>query len=46
MGSSKGLSGRPTMTIFPAVFNKSIRGTREWTAETVSIIPSRVPFAA
>ena len=45
-GNSSGFSGAPTITSFPCDFNRPIRGRRGCIAETVSMIPSNVPWAA
>ena len=45
-GSSKGFSGAPTIIILPWAFSKKINGTREWTADTVLMIPSMLPMEA
>lgn len=45
-GISSGFSGAPTKTNFPCVLTSDSRGRRGWVAETVSMIPSKVPLAA
>ena len=44
--SSSGFTGAPTIMSFPCVFSRPSRGMRGCYAETVSMIPSNVPWAA
>ena len=46
IGSSRGLSGRPTVMSFPFIFKRPSKGAKGWTAAIVSIIKSMVPTAA
>lgn len=38
IGSSRGLSGKPTVINFPFSFRRLSNGSRAWTADTVSIM--------